>query len=419
MNLLILVNCVGNSVDYEQRLTHLQNTLQDMYLQEPLYASCLMIHTLGTNSPLTTHLMGTSVGLIEKDKLSACVETINKCLKNILEHPNEEKYRSIRCGSKALKEKVFPVTGAELFLSAVGFVQQLREFQGNEEMFYVLNKPAEEGDVVAKADVVVVIDSQDDASKQPDDVTILENKQIDNKTDVVIDSQDDAIKQPDDVTISSDEPAIKQPDDVTISSDEPATKEPDAMVDELTKQLEHLSTALDLLTSVSPVKLALNRDVRVYKASTSVNRFPELHSSFFILKPEEVKKENQLKREQVEINEMLLTRAQREKLDQQATRQYQFCVIRVRLPEGLILQATFRAKEKLSDLFYFISQSLGNEAMLFSLFHQGGKKLENMNSSLREAELVPAALVNLRIDLGTNTERILKPELMKRVEILN
>ena len=116
-------------MEYGQRLAHLQETLQAMYLQEPLYASCLMIHTLGTNSPLTTHLVGTTSGLIEKDKLTACVETLGKCLRNIIEHPQEDKYRNIRCGSKALKEKVLCVTGTELFLLAVGFVQELREFQ--------------------------------------------------------------------------------------------------------------------------------------------------------------------------------------------------------------------------------------------------------------------------------------------------
>ena len=100
-----------------------------MYLQEPLYASCVMIHTLGTNSPLTTHLVGTTPGLIEKDKLAACVDTLSKCLRNILEHPGEEKYRSIRCGSRAFKDKVISVAGAELFLQAVGFSQELREFQ--------------------------------------------------------------------------------------------------------------------------------------------------------------------------------------------------------------------------------------------------------------------------------------------------
>ncbi|KAI6649768.1 UBX domain-containing protein 6 [Oopsacas minuta] len=318
------------TIEYGQRLSHLQNALQDMYLQEPLYASCLMIHTLGTNSPLTTHLVGTSVGLIEKDKLTACIETINKCLKNILEHPDEDKYRSIRCESKVLKDKVLPVTGSELFLSSVGFVQELNDYQGNEVLFYVLAKPKN--------------------------------------------------------------------------------------VDEVATQMEHLTTAFDMLNNVTPVKLELNRDIHVYKATSSVNRFPELPSSFFILKPEEVMKENQLRREQVEINEMLLTRAQRERLEQQTTRQYQFCVVRVRLPEGIVLQATFRAKEKLSDLFYFLSQSLRNEAMQFSLFHQGGKKLENMNLSLQEAELVPAALVNLRIDLGSQTDAILKPSLMRNIE---
>ena len=116
-------------MDYGQRLAHLQNTLHKMHLQEPLYASCLMIHTLGTNSPLTTHLVGTTLGLIEKDKLTACVETLSKCMRNIIDHPEEDKYRCIRCGSRALKEKVMPVAGTELFLQAVGFVQEQREFQ--------------------------------------------------------------------------------------------------------------------------------------------------------------------------------------------------------------------------------------------------------------------------------------------------
>ena len=218
----------------------------------------------------------------------------------------------------------------------------------------------------------------------------------------------------------------KRPDDVSeliIISDEPevtkqaaSTDEVVVVVDEMGKQLEYVVTALDLLTSVSPIKLELNRDTHVYKASTSVHRFPELPASFFILKPEEISKEHQLKRDQVGMNEMILTRAQRDRLEHHATRQYQFCVVRVRMPDGLVLQATFRAREKLSDLFSFISQSLSQEATLFSLFHQGGKKLENMNSSLQEADLVPAALVNMRIDSQTKTDSLLKPVLMRNIK---
>ena len=88
-----------------------------------------MVHTLGSNCPTTTHLVGTSSGLSETDKISACVETLSKCLRKIIEQPDEEKYRSIRCESKALKEKVLEIAGAELFLQAVGFVQEHRDFQ--------------------------------------------------------------------------------------------------------------------------------------------------------------------------------------------------------------------------------------------------------------------------------------------------
>ena len=217
----------------------------------------------------------------------------------------------------------------------------------------------------------------------------------------------------------------KQTDDVseliTISDSPEVAKQTAStvvvvVVDELAKQMEHLNTALDLLTSVSPIKLELNRDTHVYRACASVHRFPDLPASFFILKPEELMREQQLKREQVGVNEMLLTRAQRDRLEQQATRQYQFCVVRVRLLDGLVLQATFRAREKVVDLFSFISQSLSQEATLFSLFHQGGKKLENMNSTLQEADLVPAALVNMRIDSHAKSNLSLKPVLTRNIE---
>ena len=193
----------------------------------------------------------------------------------------------------------------------------------------------------------------------------------------------------------------------------------DVSEENVVNEAETLTTALDLLTKVTPIQLALNRDVQVYRASSSVQRFPDLPPSFYILKSEEVKKEYLQKKEQVEINEMLLTRAQRERLDRQASRQYQFCVIRVKLPEGMVVQATFRAREKLTHLHTFISNSLRNEATIFSLFHQGGKKLDTMALSLQEAELVPAALVNMRIEGEVGRDSILKPSLLKNIKRLS
>lgn len=49
---------------------------------------------------------------------------------NMLSHPEDEKYRRIRSTNKAFKERVERVTGAVLFMEAIGFTQQLLLHEG-------------------------------------------------------------------------------------------------------------------------------------------------------------------------------------------------------------------------------------------------------------------------------------------------
>jgi UBX domain-containing protein 6 len=56
-----------------------------------------------------------------KDKAEQCVETLIKYLENIVNHPDEEKYRKIRMSNRIFSEKVKPVEGALEFLTAAGF----------------------------------------------------------------------------------------------------------------------------------------------------------------------------------------------------------------------------------------------------------------------------------------------------------
>lgn len=110
---------------FEDRLHHLQVSLQEMYLKEPLYSSCLMIHSLGTNSPYASHLNGTSHSATETANIQSCIAVVTKCFNNVISNPNEEKYRRIKYNSKSMKDKVLSIAGAELFLQAVGFKQSL------------------------------------------------------------------------------------------------------------------------------------------------------------------------------------------------------------------------------------------------------------------------------------------------------
>lgn len=59
-----------------------------------------------------------------KDKSTACIETLTKYLQNIVQHPDEEKYRKIRQSNRMFAEKVGPCEGALDFLLAAGFSEQ-------------------------------------------------------------------------------------------------------------------------------------------------------------------------------------------------------------------------------------------------------------------------------------------------------
>lgn len=59
-----------------------------------------------------------------KEKSSACIETLTKYLENIIQHPDEEKYRKIRRTNRIFSEKIQPVEGALDFLFAAGFTEQ-------------------------------------------------------------------------------------------------------------------------------------------------------------------------------------------------------------------------------------------------------------------------------------------------------
>lgn len=59
-----------------------------------------------------------------KEKSTACIETLTKYLQNIIQHPDEEKYRKIRLSNRIFCDKVQVCEGALDFLLAAGFTEQ-------------------------------------------------------------------------------------------------------------------------------------------------------------------------------------------------------------------------------------------------------------------------------------------------------
>lgn len=69
--------------------------------------SCLIIHNCNT-----------------KEKIEPCVETLIRYVENIINHPDEEKYRKIRMSNRIFTEKVEAIEGAYDFLTSIGFTEQ-------------------------------------------------------------------------------------------------------------------------------------------------------------------------------------------------------------------------------------------------------------------------------------------------------
>lgn len=119
INVLIFYRCPMISDEVLPRNEWKAKTKEFLYEQlasEPGLTACLIILNCNT-----------------KEKASACVETLTKYLENIIQHPDEEKYRKIRQSNRVFSEKVQPCEGAIDFILGAGFVEQ--EIDG--EPFYI------------------------------------------------------------------------------------------------------------------------------------------------------------------------------------------------------------------------------------------------------------------------------------------
>ncbi|XP_062925772.1 UBX domain-containing protein 6-like [Mobula hypostoma] len=105
---------------------------------------------------------------------------------------------------------------------------------------------------------------------------------------------------------------------------------------------EELRQYKNELLNAEPVRAQLDRQVRVLQPSPQAAKF-ELPNDFYNLTAEEVKCEQQMRSEAVEKTTMLRTKAMREREKRREFKKYNYTLLRVRFPDGYILQATFYA----------------------------------------------------------------------------
>jgi len=159
---------------------------------------------------------------------------------------------------------------------------------------------------------------------------------------------------------------------------------------------ETLAAMRDTLKGAEPVTAELDRGLLVIPPQGKISR--ELPPDFFSISKEELKAEQTTKKEQLERESMLRTKAMREKEEARARRKYKYCLIRVRFPDGWILQGTFSVHEPVSAVSEFVTSCL--ETPLPHILSDSvtgarlGMETADSATTLLDLGFVPAALVN-------------------------
>uniref|UniRef100_UPI00358EC0AB UBX domain-containing protein 6-like isoform X2 n=1 Tax=Myxine glutinosa TaxID=7769 RepID=UPI00358EC0AB len=150
---------------------------------------------------------------------------------------------------------------------------------------------------------------------------------------------------------------------------------------------EKLHELCNRLQSAEPTRAQLNRDRKLFRPSTQAARF-NLPNEFYNLTVEEIRREQQQRTEEVERHAMLRTKVMRDKELQREIRKYNFALLRIRLPDGHLLQGTFYARETMSNLFEFVRSCLHNKWQPFELIGPDGHKLPEDKALLVEKRLI-------------------------------
>ncbi|KAM9329540.1 UBX domain-containing protein 6 [Gastrophryne carolinensis] len=161
--------------------------------------------------------------------------------------------------------------------------------------------------------------------------------------------------------------------------------------------MDDLQSYRDSLLNGEPIRATLERLPRVFAPSPEASRF-DLPDDFYNLTLEEIKREQQLRKEKLERESALRTKAMREREEQREIRKYNYTVIRIRFSDGYILQGIFYAQEKLSTLFDFVCQHLQNDWLPYELIAPCGQKLNDKEMTFFNCGLVPSALLTFHWD---------------------
>ncbi|CAF3111462.1 unnamed protein product [Rotaria socialis] len=173
------------------------------------------------------------------------------------------------------------------------------------------------------------------------------------------------------------------------------------------RSIEPLTLARDTLMNGEPIQVQLDRNLKIFlptKERSSVPPVQQLPKDplFYQTTVGDVLREKQRQKDIIEKEEMLRTKAMRERDEKpEPSVQYRYTIIRIRMPDGIILQVIFQSNDRLSCLFdYLRSYCLIYDWLPFTLISNGDRRVytsqDEQSMTFNQCGLVPTALLSFQ-----------------------
>jgi UBX domain-containing protein 6 len=156
-----------------------------------------------------------------------------------------------------------------------------------------------------------------------------------------------------------------------------------------------------------PIQVELDRNLKIFHPTKERSSIPPVQllprdPLFYQNTVGDVLREKQRQKELIEKEEMLRTKAMRERDDKpESNIQYKYTVLRIRMPDGIILQAIFQSNDNLSSLFdYLRSYCLVHNWLPFTLVSNADRRVytsqDEQSITFHQCNLVPAAVLSFQ-----------------------
>lgn len=171
--------------------------------------------------------------------------------------------------------------------------------------------------------------------------------------------------------------------------------------------IEPLELSRDTLLNGQAIQVQLDRNLKVFQPTKDRPAIPPVKllpqdPLFYQQTVGDVLREKQRQKEVIEREEMLRTKAMRERDERpDSDTQYKYTVIRVRMPNEVVLQVIFQSSDSLSSLFQFLSfECLVHNWLPFTLTSNADRRIYSSQDenllSFHQAGLIPAAKLSFQ-----------------------